>query len=479
MTPTTKKILLSTVVAAAAISILIPYGMSSPDTPNVEPSTPNVEPSTPNVEPSTPNELIVPDTGVTSPTVDTLPTISAQNLHFPSSTAELDIAVSRATSILDEEITPIPDSIAAANNGFAMDFYRQVSGDDKNIFFSPLSMFVVFSAVYEGAREDSADQLQKAFGFEPDFEVRYNDTIRLISSINRDDPHAELDLANALWVDDEFNPKEPYVNAVRGVYLADVEVVDFMNNSESGGAERINAWASEKTHGKIDRVIDYETAMTLSLALTNAVYFNGTWEKPFPESKTYEGTFYKSSSETVKAEFMYNAHGGTFTDEPDGYQILKLPYEGDRLSMLVILPDDYDGIDDIEKTISSDQLAQWTKNQERWQETEVILPKFKIETKYDLEDPLFYLGVHDIFDYEMANLTGIWQGHEKLFVSTAVQKAYVDVNEQGTEAAAVTVTGFTITSAPPRFVADHPFIFIIQDDESGTILFMGRISDPT
>ena len=378
----------------------------------------------------------------------------------------------------------IPDSVAAANNGFAVDFYREVSAGDGNIFFSPTSMFVAFSALYEGSRGNTTDQMQQVFGFEPDQQARHNATAHLMSSVNRDDPNATLEMANALWLAVWFDPYDSYVDAVRSVYLADVERVDFEDGSGSGGVKKINAWASEKTNGRIPEVlkqddVDEDTA----LVITNSIYFKGTWATQFSKSDTRESDFWMDSTESVMADFM-NVRSEFDYAKVDGAQMLRMPYEGGRLSMLAILPDGRDGMPGLDGTVSAMQIERWSQDM-RPQEVIVSVPKFTTNTHYDLMEPLSSLGVTDVFEPDMADLLGIAYvpPDHYLYVTKAVHDAYVDVNEEGTEAAAVTTIAVTseelLPPPPPRFTADHPFIFIIQDDESGAILFMGRLSDPT
>ena len=281
-----------------------------------------------------------------------------RDIHFTTDPGIHDVAVSQAAGVIQGEPAVIPDAIAAANNGFAVDFYREVSAKDGNIFFSPTSMFVAFSALYEGARESTADQMRQVFGFEPDLQARYNATARLMSSVNRDDQNATLEMANALWPALQFVPSDSYVDAVRSVYLADVERVDFTG----GGVDRINSWASEKTHGKIEEVLtpDAVDASTF-LVITNSIYFNGSWTVPFPEEDTVNHDFWKRPSESVKTDFMRVQDRFDYASL-DGAQIIRMPYVGDRLSMLVILPNDRDGIGSLESGVSAGQMAQWKQS---------------------------------------------------------------------------------------------------------------------
>ena len=404
--------------------------------------------------------------------------------HFTTDPSIHDVAVSQAAGVIQGEPAVIPDAIAAANNGFAVDFYREVSAKDGNIFFSPTSMFVAFSALYEGSRENTADQMRQVFGFEPDLQARYNDTARLMSSVNRDDQNATLEMANALWPAVWFAPYDSYVDAVRGVYLADVERVDFEDDSDNGGVWMVNTWASDKTNGRIPEVLKHDDVNEdTALVITNAIYFKGTWVTQFSEDETRESDFWMSTTESVKADFM-NARAKFDHAKVDGAQVLRMPYEGGRLSMLIILPDGRDGMSGLDSTVSTMQIERW-KQDMRPQEIIVSVPKFTTKAHYDLMGPLSSLGVSDVFDLDMADLSGIAYvpPDQSLYVTKAIHDAYVDVNEEGTEAAAVTtIVGTLEESLSPRpqwFNANHPFIFIIQDDESGAILFMGRLSDPT
>ena len=382
----------------------------------------------------------------------------------------------------DQPTAAVPYSIAMANNDFTIDFYRKISNKDGNHFFSPISIFVAFSALYEGAKQDTAEQMEQVFGFEPDEASRLNATYSFMSSLNRGSEHFTLEMGNAIWLAEWLKLSQSYSDIVRNSYLADIEIVDFMG----GGAGRINDWASEKTHEKIKKVLSPGDVNSLTaMVITNAIYFKGTWVTQFTEEDTAEADFWKDSSNSIQTDFM-NVLGTFNYTAADGVNVLEMPYEGDRLSMLVMLPNDVDGIGRVEDMLSADLVEQWRHGMGPIN-VEVSMPKFKMETDYDLIGPLKGLGMSDVFSSSAADLSGIgevlkpgFQGNN-LYVTKALQKAYVDVNEEGTEAAAVTAIVAGIESAtppPPRFTADHPFIFMIVDNESGAILFMGRMSDP-
>ena len=375
----------------------------------------------------------------------------------------------------------IPSSIATTNNQFAVNFYKQIldAEEGKNIFYSPASMYVAFSLLYEGAKNETAEQIQQVFGFEPNISARHNATSHALSSLNRDDPHATLNMANALWIANWFAPYESYLDIARSTYLAGAQTVDFTDENDS--VKRINDWAAEKTRGKIKKVIGPSDVNSYTaMVINNAIYFKGTWLTQFAEEDTKKSEFYTDPTDSVNADFMNVSDMFNYTHS-DGAQVLQMPYKGDRLSMLVILPDDPD-MREFEESLSAQQIQKWTDNM--WnQELIVSMPKFETKTKYQLNDHLIAMGMPDVFDLYDADLSGIGiSSGGNLYVSNATQDAYVKVNEEGTEAAAVTTIVFSTVSVPPpppKFIADHPFLFVIQDDESGMILFMGRISNPT
>ena len=398
---------------------------------------------------------------------------------FPSYLADLPQSV--IASFRPEPGT-IPSSIATTNNQFAVDFYKQIldAESGKNIFYSPASMYVAFSLVYEGAKNETAEQIQQVFGFEPNISARHNATSHALSSLNRDDPHATLNMANALWIANWFVPYESYLDVARSTYLAGAQTVDFVDDKDDS-VKRINKWAAEKTNDKITKVISKKDVGKLTaMVLNNAIYFKGTWLTQFVEEDTKKSAFYTDATDSVNADFM-NVNDMFNYTHSDGAQVLQMPYKGDRLSMLVILPDDPD-MRQFEESLSAQQIQKWTDNLSN-QKVIVSIPKFETKTKYQLNDHLIAMGMPDVFNKTYADLSGIVSTENgNLYVSKAVQDAYVKINEEGTEAAAVTTIIFGFTSAPPpppKFIADHPFLFVIQDDESGMILFMGRISNPT
>ena len=371
-----------------------------------------------------------------------------------------------------EEPRPIPAEIASASNAFAFDFYRQIADEEGNHFFSPASIHTAFSMLYEGARGETAGQLRGVFGMAEDDAARHPAVSDTMSSLNRDDPHAALEMANSLWLAERLVPHARYVEIVRGTYAADMETVDFTDRGEDGAVYRINGWAAEKTRDKIPKVLQPDDVGGDTLAaILNAIYFKGTWGVQFDPADTRPRDF-DTGNGTVQADMMHVDAVFGYA-EHDGTQILRMPYVGDRLSMLVVLPPGLNGMASLEESLTAEVFEEW---QQGMHDTDIAvsIPKFEAKTHYDLIPELKDLGITLIFG--SGDFGGI--SDASMFVTKAVQDAYVKVNEEGTEAAAVT-TIILGESEPPTFIADRPFLFIIQDDESGTILFMGKITDPT
>ena len=373
---------------------------------------------------------------------------------------------------------------ASSVNAFAFDLYRAVSADEKeagrNIFLSPASIHAAFSVLYEGARGNTAQQLLDAFAFEPDRAARHAAAAAAAASIGRGDGRSELSLANALWVAGWFAPYDSYLEAARGdAYGATVDTVDFTD--EADAVPRINAWASDNTAGRIKKVISQRDVNDLTaMVITNAIYFKGVWTTQFPEDGTREGEFTKGDGSAAPADFMEVT--AEFDHAAyDGYQVLRMPYEGGRLSMLVALPGEPGELGRLAGSLSAATLDGWIVAMER-REVRVVLPRFEAKTNYDLEGVLGALGVTDAFDKKRADLTGVGESKKgRLYISKTSHDAYVGVDEKGTEAAAVTTVIVVADAERPRpvdFVADRPFLFAIHDSETGAILFMGRLSNP-
>ena len=393
-----------------------------------------------------------------------------------------DIPQDDSAAIPQDDLIAIPQHIADANNSFAVDFYKKIIQADANSnqFFSPTSIYIAFSALYEGAEGNTAFQMEDVFGFEPDSQERHMLLGNTITSLNRDDPSATLKMANALWPSKHYTLYDSYITTLQDTYQAHVENLDFTSDDS---VDTINQWASDNTNEKITTVYKKSNTPELVVAvLTNAIYFKGDWLTAFPKEATVENDFW-TGTDNVRAEFMTLWPSAFDYVHVDNVQVLQMPYKGERLSMLLILPSDKDGMGDLEDSLSYDLIREWQDGLQNM-DVNVNIPKFDMRTNYDLSYILEDMGMPDVFTASDSNLPNIVVSPpdlNKFFVSKATQDAFVNVNEEGTEAATVTTIEVMFVDVPeiPYFVADHPFIFIIQDNESGTILFMGKITDPT
>ncbi len=367
--------------------------------------------------------------------------------------------------------------VVEANNQFAIKFYDKIKDNKGNLFYSPYSMSMAFGMMYEGAKEKTASEIESVFNFPTDDDTRRGAMARIYDELNNYDEDYKFTVANALWIDENYKLLEDYTKNVEKYYGGVAKNVDFSRDITKS-TEIINSWVEDKTNNKIkDLFPQGSLSENTKLVLTNAVYFKGTWKFEFKKENTREGDFTKDDGSVVKTQMM-NLNGEEFKYlRDDKLQIIEMPYDGEKLSMMIILPEK---IGDFEKSLSSEKINEWN-NELKEQKVNVYLPKFIMNTKYSLNEYLKSLGMPLSFT-ENADFSGI-DGTKNLFVQSAIHQAFVDVNEEGTEAAAATGISMGVTSVGPGqgpevFRADHPFIFIIRDKTNDNILFMGRMSEP-
>ncbi len=387
-----------------------------------------------------------------------------------ASAAESTHLLLQAGGLVPVEISDY-SGIVSANNDFAVDFYSHAARQEgKNIVFSPWSISGAFALVHEGAGGDTRNELTDAFGFPEEKRLQFGSAM---VDLNRPDTEYRLSVANALWLAEWLEPLEEYVQTARIYYDSGVEMVDF---GSSDAVKTINQWVSDNTGSRINEVIAPGSVSTAApLVITNTVYFKGDWVTTFRGSATIEDyPFWVTPDKKVTVPMMY-AKAVYKHAYVDTHQILEMPYVGDRISMLVLLPNEKGGIGELEGLLSAENLEEWREDL-AWRGLKVYFPRFNLDVSYDLKRDLSAMGVTSIFD-EKADLSGI-AGDGQLYVSDAVHKAFINVNEKGTEAGATTIIASS-SSGPPTFLADHPFVFVIQDRETGNILFIGRLSDPS
>lgn len=378
-------------------------------------------------------------------------------------------------------------SVVNANNQFAFDLYSKYKSKEGNIFFSPYSISSAIAMTYEGAKGKTADEIQSVFHFPKDDSLRRESFLEINNLINKKDKRYKLSTANALWAQEDYKFLEDYFNLVDKYYGGKTTNLDFINETEKSRLT-INSWVEEQTNDKIKDLIPRGYLNSLiRLVLTNAVYFKGFWSKQFDKKDTKEEDFRIIPNNKIKAQMMYLSGKEAMFNyaDTDNLQILELPYEGEELSMLILLPKE-DDLKAIEESLNSEKLAEW-KSILRNEKVNVYLPKFKFETKYFMAQDLKSMGMSTAFELGVdyggeADFSGM-TGNKRLNIDEVIHQAFVEVNEEGTEAAAATAVGIATASISPQpikiFKADHPFIFIIQDRDTDNILFVGRVSNPT
>ena len=366
--------------------------------------------------------------------------------------------------------------ITKSNNQFTIDFYKQVSKEkNENIFFSSPSMSTAFSILYEGAKGDTATEIQDVFGFPTDDNERQIGFISFINMMNqKNNDENTIQISNALWLANDFTPLPEYINTAETYYDSSIDTVNFATDE---GRLEINDWVKSKTQDRIEELlVPGSTTSSTKMVITNTIYFKGLWEYPFELENTYDGDFVVDSTKTVTVPIMTFDHkmnlNHTSTDQ---MQMLQMPYMGNSFSMLIILPHDAQNIQSVEDSLTLDNLELWKSQLVDLRGINIHIPKFTLDTEYNLKKMLPDMGLSLVFG--PADLSGI-NGHKGLFVSEAVHKAFVEVNELGTEAAAATAINLN-ESGGQLFKADHPFIFLIQDNIRNDILFIGKIVDPT
>ncbi|XP_056139897.1 neuroserpin [Lampris incognitus] len=380
-------------------------------------------------------------------------------------------------------VADIPEDTTAE---FSVRLYHRLQaavGDD-NIIFSPLSVAVALGMVQLGARGTSLEEIRRAVGFshlpaDEEFSLLQN----LTTAVSDDDTHYVIRFANSLFLQEgvTFNPE--FLRLMRKYFHAEVETVDF---SESAAvAEQINSWVENHTESKIRELLSAEDFSSVTrLTLVNAIYFRGSWKNQFRPENTRTFSFSKDDGSEVQTLMMYQQgdfYYGEFSDgsqEAGGvYQVLEMPYEGEDMSMMIVLPRQEVPLAALEPIVKAPLLEEWANNVKR-QKVEVYLPRFKVEQKIDLRETLQELGIKNIFTKD-ADLSAMTDGKD-LFVGKAVQKAYLEVTEEGAEGAVgsgmIALTRTLVLY--PQVMADHPFFFVIRNRKTGSILFMGRVMTP-
>jgi serine protease inhibitor len=397
--------------------------------------------------------------------------------------ATLAVSASAAGAGGGKPAEPDGAALVKGNSEFAFDLYARLRARDGNLFFSSYSISSALAMTYAGARGPTATQMAAALRFPMDGDRLHRSFAKVNADVNGAGSKggAELYVANALWTQTGLATLPDFQATVRTLYGAGLTPLDFMQAPEKARMT-INAWVEQQTRDRIKDLIP-EGALKPStrVVLTNAIYFKGKWKYAFPEAATRNDTFTLSTGKTVGDVPLMNQKGAFGYLDGGRFQALELPYDANQQSMIVFLPKRVDGLAELEKTLTAARVTEWL-TQLTVREVDVTLPRFKVTAEFNLKDALTALGMPLAFSAGRADFSGIATG-QPLALSAVFHKAYVDVNEKGTDAAAATTATVSTTSFPgpeprPVFRADHPFFFVIRDTGTGSLLFAGRLVNP-
>ncbi len=404
---------------------------------------------------------------------------------------ELTVWVTLLTAACGGLLSPRGTGIAAAepmgedskalvqgNAEFALDLYAKLRTQEGNLALSPYSVSTALAMTYAGARGNTARQMADVLHFSLAPERLHPAFGAMVTAdqASQGKRGYALHIANALWGQRGYGFLDAFLALEKEHYGAGLREVDFVGATEQA-RQTINAWTSDQTQHIIKELLrkdDLDAADVL--VLTNAIYFKGSWASQFDKARTRDAPFHVGPDRQVTVPMMNQSRRLAFA-RMDKLSLLELPYEGDRLSMVLLLPTKIDGLAAVEKALNRKSLDKWLKRLREGPTLRVTLPRFKLGARFNLAETLEAMGMPDAFSGSNADFSGM-TGKRDLCIGRVIHEARVDVNEEGTEAAAATAVTMKRTSMPLAFRADHPFLFLIRDKHSGSIVFMGRVADP-
>jgi serpin B len=379
--------------------------------------------------------------------------------------------------------------VGDATNALGLDLYRTIGRGQENLAFSPLSSETALALTSAGARGATAEQMAKVLHCSlaaDQLHPAFGELLKQLTAAPPNDPDqagppaGQLTVANALWAQQNYSFQQPFLDLAAKNYAGGLHRVDFAANAEAA-RQTINDWVAQQTHDKIRDLIASGAIdpQVTRMILTNAVYFRAPWSNTFKPENTRDGRFYLARGGSVIAPLMHQKDHFSYL-QGEGFQAIEMRYAQLPVTMTIFLPDRADGLPALEKLLTPQRLNSWEEKFE-FTEVRVTLPRFKVTSSFQLGQTLASLGMADAFDPQKADFSGI-ASQEWLFLADVIHKAYVDVNEKGTEAAAATGMMFGAAAMAPSqprvFNADHPFLFMIRDQMSGAMLFLGRVNNP-
>jgi serpin B len=411
------------------------------------------------------------------------PTPEPSGDRAPGEAVASDLERVSAPEVSDETM----DELVAGNTAFALDLYQQLveTQGDQNLFYSPYSISLALAMTYAGARGETEQQMADALHYtlpQERLHPAFNALDQLLESRGegaegRDDKAFRLNIANAIWGQEGYPFLDPFLDKLAMNYGAGLRVLDFVQAAEKARVT-INEWVSEETEGKIEELIAQGVITPMTrLVLTNAIYFNAAWSAPFQEERTRDGAFYLLDGSEVTVPMMRKTTSYGYA-EGEGYQAVELLYDGQQLSMVIVVPESGE-FEAFEGALDAERMSAIVDKLDR-QEVALTMPKFEFDSGFGLNDALRAMGMEDAFS-EAADFSGM-TGTTELFISSVIHKAFVSVDEEGTEAAAATavvMAAKAMPAEPVEVTVDRSFIFTIRDIETGAVLFVGRVLDPS
>ena len=380
-------------------------------------------------------------------------------------------------------------SFARGSNAFGVDLYKNVATEEGNLAFSPASLSMALAMTWGGAKGETADEMKRVLHFEGSAEEVAGAAGRLASQLEDPARPVTFQIANQLFGEASIKLEQPFLERTRDAFGAPLVQVDFLGNFAEARVD-INEWAAAKTHRKIQNLIP-EGGLNADtrLVLVNALYFFGDWEVPFEKEGTYDAPFRTGAGEVKSTPMMHSPDHGSYSFvAKDGVKLLSIPYKGRAMSMLFLLPDAIDGLPALENSLSLEKLDGLVGALEKDKRVVVSLPKFEIDPQnsLSLDKVLSRMGMPTAFDERKADFTAIFNSpavEDRLHIEKVFHKAFLKLDEKGTEAAAASAVVMAKATAAAQndgeFTADHPFLFVLRDESTGLAVFMGRVSDPT
>ena len=369
--------------------------------------------------------------------------------------------------------------LVSANTSFGFKLFAEVAKQDagKNVFISPASVGLALAMTYNGAVGATKQGMERTLEIQGMNHLELNRAYsQLKAALESADPKVQLNIANSLWGRKGITFNPDFIQRNKQFYGAEVTALDF---GDPGAPATINAWVADKTKGKINHIVDQIDAQSI-LFLITAIYFKGKWSIEFDKAKTKEDTFTTGAGQQKRVPMMHQSGKYNYY-EGKNFQAVSLPYGDGRASMYIFLPAQGSRLDEFQKELTTANWETWMK---QFVQTDgsIAVPRFKVEYEVGLNDALTALGMGIAFNAERADFSGIVQGSERAFISRVKHKTFAEVNEEGTEAAAVTSVEIRVTSARPQktfqMIVDRPFFCAIRDNKTGTVLFVGSITDP-